>query len=340
MKKAIILFVVLIGFYSCKTHYEIFLSDVPPPEIAFSSNVELFIVGPPPLKISENNFKTKSKISSQYFRIAVLPCIDMTGNSDNLKNSLADIFYTALFETKRFSLLDRGEIKKMEEITILDIVKSSSVKDTLNSNYDARIIDQMTLSKQTYDKAMIELLDRLQCMSDGILQIYITSDKKSTDGTISKVGIDYRIVGTYCQRNQNEKKDPKVLFAGSKDISYSFDKNTSSLTFNREDINDVAELIRNKFPNPDLQEELKVINKRGTIISVNAGKNHNIIEGMRGYVIRIDQNLDQNALISYRAEFQVIQVFADTFNAELLIVDEEDNTIVKSIDINEPVRMK
>jgi len=297
------------------------LTDAPPPEIVFNDDVKLYLVGHPPLKISENKFKTKNKISSQYFRIAILPCIDMTGKSENLKNSLADIFYTALFESKRFSMLDRGEIKKMEEITMQDIVKSTSKKDSINLNVDNRIIDEMTSSKQSYDIAMVELLNRLQCMSDGILQIYITSDKKSVDGTVGKVGIDYRIVSTFCTKGnlETEKKDPVVLFAGSKEISYSFDKATSSLTFNREDINDIAVLIKNKFPNPDLQNDLKVINKRGNIITVNAGKNDNIIEGMRGHIIRIDRDLSNNALVSYRAEFQVIQVFADTFNAELLI---------------------
>lgn len=312
----------LVFAVSCNKNFQRYVSENPPPEINFPKDIMVTPIGTPPLLITSNDMITKKMVGSQYFKIAILPCIDKYGTSDNLKNSLADMFYTVLFETKRFSLLDRGEIQKIQEIKIKI--------DTTRKGGDSKVVDEVLKDKQKSEEQSQEIIDALRPLVDGFMLIYITSDDKST----GKVGIDYRIVST--SKTTNE---PIVLFAGSKYITYKYDKYSSSLEFNRTDIAEVGKEIKEKFPNPD-QENLKITNKRGDIITVNAGKKDNVITGLFGYVIKVDKDLYNNSTISYRALFEVIEVFPDNFNARLIKMTKEDEIIIPTIQIGEPIKMK
>lgn len=299
-----------------------------PPVIFIPENQELALVSPPPLMILDNQNVVLENIGTQYFRIAVLPCIDMTGKSVHLKNSLADIFYTALFETKRFDLMDRGEVMRIVDVNWTDLdIDSTIVSSTL-----------IETKKELYDKSLKtneQIIKHLQSNTDGILQIYITSNKKAARGKMDEAGIDYRIVSTGKRSGEHI-----VLFAGSKNISYKYNKKLNSLDLDREDINEIAKEIKEEFPNPDLQTDLKIINKVGNKITVNAGKEDNIIAGMLGYVIMLDTDLIGNQTISYRALFEVTEVFSDYFNAELISNSEGDRIIIKTIKKGELVKMK
>ncbi len=345
-KLLVLVILLLILWSGCSKKLHRYITENPPAPLLFPDDIDLSLVGPPPLLISENKLLTKSKISSQYFKIAIPPCVDMTNTSENLKNSLADIFYTALFETKRFNLMDRLEIKKIEEIDLEEIKtfelsklthkQDSLAIESIKSEEIAENITehQLELHRQSEIKKQI-IIERLKARTDGILQLYITSNNKSLDGREGSVGIDYRIVSTKYEYEI-------VLFAGSQDIRYRYNEITGSLTFTRSDINEVANTIKNKFPNPTFDRSFVVIDKKDMTITINAGKEDNIIEGMVGFVVKAEQ-ISGIERISYRAEFVITEVFNESCNALLLInlqTQEEDSIIVRTISLNEPIKMK
>jgi hypothetical protein len=317
--------VISLAMFSCKPLMVKYAPQNIPPTVVFPQKVGLSLILPPPLYIQENKFKTISRPISQYFEIAIPPCVDMTGKADNLRSSLADQFYTALFETKRFTLLDRNEMQAIQNRVDDNKTVSKNKKDSTET-IQYNNLNQKLEENKNY-KAVLDILKK---QTDGLMLIYITSDSKSMTGSIGTVGIDYRIVTS----------DDKVIYAGSKELKYKYTQNTNALEFIREDINNVANTIKEKFPNPDFQDNLKVINKRGNIITVNAGKDQNISIGMVGYVIKIDTDPFGNKLISYRAKFAVREVFPGTFNAQLISDMAEDEEILGTININEPIKMK
>lgn len=327
----------LIGFLSlsllisCNKEIVRFTTKNPPPELIFPSSIDLDLILPPPLYVQKNRFKTIGYSVDQYFKIAIPPAVDMTGTSTNIRNSLSDMFYSSLFKTKRFSLLDRGEIDKIQAIinkeekyTIAyDTLKKSEIK-----NIDKDMVLLQEKVKDIENAKYQDLIDQLKKITDGLMLMYITSDKKSQNYEQGKIGLDYRIV----------TRTGQVLYASSKEIGYVYNSNDGSLEFNRADADSVAEEIRQKFPNPDYQD-FRIIDKRGNRIVVNAGKKDNITSGMIGYVIKIDQNSFGNQIIKYRAKFVVREVFMDTFNAELIIEYPEDEFIIPTIAVKEPIKM-
>ncbi len=335
-RNKISLFCLTLLIFSCSKKGALFLTLNPPPPSIVHSSLPLKIVGPPLIQMKKNEYPTKLQISSQYFKIAIPAAVDMTGKSDELKNSLSDLFYTQLFETKRFSLMDRMEIKKLEEFKLNELQYNK--KDT---GQDSKEVTQKKLQYIDESAAKSDLIiDRLKTLTDGIMQIYITSNEKSSDNKSGKIGIDYRIVST---GGGSLNSDPVVLFAGSKNIDYKFDKSNSSISFNRTDINEICKMIKQKFPNPDEQIDIKIINKRGNTITINAGKNQNIISGMLGFVVKNEKSAEGNGITSYRAVFLVNEVFPESFNAILLVDQEnpeEDNFIIPTIKVGEPIRMK
>lgn len=295
-------------------------SDPLPSTTFFPAPKDVELINSPPLFIPTNQKRTMTRPVSQYFEIAIPPCVDMTGESDYLINSLADMFYTSLFEIKRFTLMDRLELTRLQS----DIDKQYKDSLELQGEQNTQILKQIENNK--YQSVLTEL----QNNTDGVMLIYITSDKKSTGGKNGVVYIDFRIVN-----RANE-----VLYAGSKDIHYNHNKGTNSLDFNRNDINSVAENIAKNFPNPHYQEGLVIIDKRDDFITVNIGKNQNISKGMIGYVIKTTKNSYGDQLISYRAEFVVSEVFENTFKAKLIFKNKEEELIIKTINIGEPIKMK
>jgi len=341
-----------IGKMKKKPTLQAYLPDFAMPLMSFPKEIRCSYVSEPPIYIPSSIRQTLEGVASQYFRLAILPALDMTNRAESYRNSITDMFYTSIFETRRFSLMDRMEVTR--------------VQDKLSQSLQEKLIDRMGTQPTTADTAKatetnsgvvskkeeMDLLNKLFQKNDasqqeyktiasqlrnnaeGVLLLYITNDLKSVDGYGGKVGIDYRIIST--QTND-------VLFAGHKDIGYNFDRKTETLLFNRDDVNAVADEIKMKFPNPDLQENLKIVARRGNRIIVNAGKNQNITAGLEGFVLKLDGDLSGSQVIRYRAEFIVKDVFSDTFSAEL-IADKEPkqlrSEINATIETGEPVKMK
>jgi len=318
--------------YSANANTRKFTRFIPenfPAPIFFPVSIDLTQTGTPPFVIADNEDLCKSSISSQYFRLAIPSCVDMTNNADYIKKSLADIFYTAFFETNRFNLIDRNEIEKTEDAGANEIRKDTS---QANQHMIGKVLQINELGSLQKRKDS----EYTKSRSDAVLEIKITSDAKNVKNDAGKIVIDYRVVRYY----RTISTEPVVLIAGTKEISYTFNKSAESLSFSRQDVNDITLEIKNKFPNPEIRDDLKIISKRGTIITVNAGKNDNIISGMLGFVIKVNKDVNENKSICYRAEFQVTEVFQDSFNAILYGIEPEDKLIISTIKAGEFVKMK
>jgi hypothetical protein len=319
--------------------YNRFLPERNLPMIHFPKDVVCNYIFVPPVFMSKNVLLTLSGVKSQYFRIAILPALDMTNRAESYKNSITDMFYTALFDTKRFSLMDRMEVtrvqnelsKKVQE-KLVDRIGSSQLSDTSKvKQKEIELFSQMLEKDDESSEQYKGIAENLQNNSDGVMLIYITNDLKGVDGYGGKIGIDYRIIS-------NRYKD--VLYAGSRNVGYQYDRKTETLLFERSDVAKVAEEIKIKFPNPDLLSDVKVIARRDKRITINIGKNANVTAGMEGFVIKVESDLSGNKLIRYRSEFVVRDVFAETCTAELVGGDNLRNAINETIDIGEPIKMK
>ncbi len=319
--------------------YNRFLPERNLPMMHFPKDIVCNYIFVPPTFMSNNVLITLPGVESQYFRIAILPALDMTNRAETYKNSITDMFYTALFDTKRFSLMDRMEVtrvqnelsKKIQE-KLVNRMTAEGVSDTSKvKQKELELFSEMLQRDDQSSEQYKGIADMLQNNSDGVMLIFITNDLKGTDGFGGKVGIDYRIIS-------NRYKD--VLYAGSRDVGYKYDKKTETLLFERSDMARVADEIKVKFPNPDLLNDIKVISRRGNRITINLGKNANITAGMEGFVVKVESDLSGNKLIRYRAEFIVRDVFPDTATAELVGDDNLRKEINESIEIGEPVKMK
>ena len=208
---------------------------------------------------------------------------------------------------------------------------------TEGNNDSKNTAEELRVKYSLYQEGAInqsKMLEALKNYSDGVLLTYITAYQVSPEGNKGKMDIDFRIVSTASPEN------PMTLFAGNANLNFSLQ--SGSVVLDRKDVSRIAQDIRNRFPNPDLSQNWKIISVRDRMITVNAGKKDNVSQGMLGFVVKIEQD---NGIrrIAYRAKFVVMEVFQDSFNAEL-VVDEEtaerDEYILRTISREEPIMMK
>ena len=171
-------------------------------------------------------------------------------------------------------------------------------------------------------------IDNLVLKADGILLIYITSIRDISGTREKGISLDYRLVST--RVDEATGVSSQVLFAGSGEVNAVLGEN-GNVQIERNGVDKIADYIRDRFPNPD-NTNYKIIAKRDNMITVNAGKKNNITTGMTGYVINAEKTSEGTQRISFRALFEVREVFNDSFNALLLNDVEEDNIIIPTTD--------
>ncbi len=354
----------LLSLASCKSKQMRYLPESPPLLFIPPDEVNVAYQSAPPIMMSQNVILTKSITGSQYFKIAIPHSVDQTGRANELRKVLSDILSTELFETKRFNLMDRGELSKVEDMSAEQLVKTNRTikkyamaqpkpedttqvqapgkpeltEEITEGNNDSKnTAEELRVKYSLYQEGAInqsKMLEALKNYSDGVLLTYITAYQVSPEENKGKMDIDFRIVSTASPEN------PMTLFAGNANLNFSLQ--TGSVVLDRKDVSRIAQDIRNRFPNPDLSQNWKIISVRDRMITVNAGKKDNVSQGMLGFVVKIEQD---NGIrrIAYRAKFVVMEVFQDSFNAEL-VVDEEtaerDEYILRTISRDEPIMMK
>jgi len=321
---------------SCKVKKEGFITSAPPVQPFFVDRVGVSYCSPPPIMLPQTKTIDEIVVSSQFFKIAVPLVLDKSGKAEAIKNMIDEQFVTALDKTKRFIVMDKGSmlnIAKQEYETGIysekDSLKSnvSAISQTVTStnpiinssenisqtkplpnsiNSITKVIDtkrnvsQFFGDLETNPQKYEEYIKLIEPYTDGILRITITG----FDDKNKQLDIDYKI--------NSSLSDVYILYTGKGKIGFTLDKDASSLKLNRDDIENMANDIVKNFPSSETT--LQIIQINGRKITVNSGKKDNIKVGMLGYVIRPEGK--RNA---YRAIFEVTEVFAESFNAELKV---------------------
>jgi hypothetical protein len=331
---------ILIVFFasSCAKKYKPFVTQAPPYTPMIVESIPLSYVGPPPIIVSDNIILTQS-ITSQHFKIGVPDCIDKTGGLVELYIiPIAEKLNTALSQTKRFELLDKGEIRAIEKLSLKkDVFNYQLSTDSVKIQQDSNLVNlkykELRESEEKYKQLILDLTDRC----DGVLMVNISSvfNASSNENIYNKIMVaECKIMST------SGDNMFAILWAQSFNIRFFAQKSTESLKICEEDIQKIANDIKQYFPNPDLQNGLKITSIRDQIITVNAGKKNNISKGMLGYVVKLN---DDGKSYQFRALFEVTEVFPEAFNAKFKIRkdQEELNTlIIKQIVVGDPIRMK
>ena len=268
--------------------------------------------------------------ASQYFTIGVLNAIDISGRSQDISKTVADMLYTELFLKNRFNLLDRGElidlnpewfVTSIRESLQLSNSRENMIEDRAFNASQSNIIDStvkyLEMQGNTYERIYTGLLDKV----DGILLIYITSRIGDQEG--GSFGVDYRLVNQIQGATHQAKE--AVLFAGTSVVRYQR-SSRKEIQINREDIKDIALNIVNAFPKPQDSLNYQVVKRDQRWIAINGGKNQGIIPGLFGYVaIREDsiyiedgENKKNSRHFAYLAKFLITEVYEKTCTALLL----------------------
>lgn len=311
---------------ACAPKKPYYFGELSPPHIQAASASQK-TVGYPPLYKPEGKRKT-IRPGSQYFSLAIPNAIDMSGRAQDLQRSLADMLYTKLFATKRFNLLDRGELVDLDpqwlvsslrksvigQAERIENAKSSPKEDEAES---VTAFDQTLIYLEKKQDRMIETEEKLKT-ADGILLVYITSRVGKSEGGYFMV--DYRIVSRRITLGNQGKEI--VLFAGSQKVNYK-SSTSQEVEYNRDDINAIAKNIVKIFPHPKSVRAAEVIKRDQKMIVINKGSDSGLIPGMIGYAVYSEDSvrLEETGRprhYSYLGEFIITEVFDKTSNGILL----------------------
>ena len=327
-----ILLVISTALFSCKSTNEIFRTESPPPKPLMPYEVGIGKIHMPPIPVAKNRYPTLRTIKSQTFKLAILPAADRTGLVGTIRRTLADKLYTSLFGTQRFILMDNDQLEDFVDVPVTGewVFDKDSVKVwRKNPRYVAS-----TPELNEYR------LQELRKVCDGILRMDITSVSNNERGSDGKIEIDCKISSSWSHEN------PIVILTASQTVRFQLQEDNSTLHVYSEDIDMLAQQIEEKFPRPDLGRGIKIISKNDNYISINAGQEKNIMVGMSGYVIKISQSEQGFRKPSYRAYFEVTEVFRGACTARLSVEksqynnEEEQKYIINTIRRDEPVMFK
>jgi hypothetical protein len=330
------IFLLILTLIGCGRPKNIFFFETMIPAHVQSENALQESIDYPPFLRPEGKRRTIHP-DSQYFTLAVLNAVDISGRSQDIRKVVADIVYTELFAMKRFNLLDRGELVDLNPEWFV-----SSIKDNLH-NYKNTVqmtsVQENTIEQKTYSTGQPNIIDstveflkmqgsayetmyrKLLSKVDGILLLYITSRKGGQSG--GHLGVDYRIVNQIQGPNQYAKEI--VLFAGKANLGYRR-SSRREIEINRNDIKKIVEDIVRAFPKPQDIENSQIVKRDRRWIVINKGSDYGIIPGLFGYAaIRDDsiyveggQTVYNPRHFAYLAKFVVTEVYDKSCTALLL----------------------
>lgn len=113
-----------------------YIDNISPPSVV-TDEVNHFSIGYPPLYRPKGK-RVSINPSSQYFTLAIPNSKDMTGRAEDLQKSLADMLYTQIFQTRRFNLYDRDELKNIDTEWLEKALKESFVTPKNNNLIEYR----------------------------------------------------------------------------------------------------------------------------------------------------------------------------------------------------------
>ena len=359
---------------------KVFLFEQLLPPTTYATDISQEFYDHPPLHTPIGKRET-IVVYSPHFTLAIPDAMDMTGKSSNLKASLSDMLYTEIFnfnknkqnlaDMRLINLLDRGAFANFDSQIFENSLNNQSwvavdnnrvVNQPLNNDESKIGEAQGNLSPNQNDneKDSLSVRDNKSSFNkyiekaDGILLLYITSREGSEKGNI---GVDYRIV---INRGFQKKI---VLLAGSEIIRYQ--SNTDSqIDFVRTDIRKIVNNIYKKMTikfntkQPRIKMDIEILKYDPPFIVIDIGKNDNLMPGMIGYVVEMDNSVkiserDQKSFLekknpnyfnvsnphySYIAEFLVTDVFDTTSNA--ILTDPTNSKKIWDVKVHDIVVIK
>ena len=346
----------VLALTGCGKPKKIFFFETMVPAHVQSENALQEAIDYPPFLRPEGNRRTIHP-TSQYFTLAVLNAVDISGRSQDLQTSVADMLYTELFERNRFNLLDRGELVDVNPEWFVSSIKANL--HNLNNTVKVDTIRENTIEQKTYQSRQPNLIDStveflkmrgnaygkmyagLLKKVDGVLLLYITSRKGGQAGGI--FGVDYRIVNQVQGANGQVKEN--VLFAGTANVSYRC-SSRREIEINRNDIKKIAGEIVDVFPKPQNIENSQIVKRDQRWIVINQGSDNGIIPGLFGYAaVREDSVFVEDGPkiynprhYAYLAKFVVTEVYPKTSTA-LLLFPSDFNTPEQINDYDWDVRV-
>jgi hypothetical protein len=323
-----VLLVFVVGGCATKEFY--YVKDLPPTLSAslIAGSVPQYAAGTPPL-LRPHGKRRSIAVTSQKFTLAVPDCIDATGRAEDLKTPLADMLYTALFATERFSLYDRSRLVNLDP-EWLKKWASRGGSDGMSPGASAEpqtSVDELIDYFDTYKTSQIENLDAIEKNVDGLLFVYITAIERHDEaGTID---VDYRIV--------SPDESQTVLFARDRQITFEA-SNQDEVRFNRADVGAIANQIFEVFPNPVKFRDAQIIAVDGDLVTVDEGANRMLVPGMRGYVVSYEdtgytRHGEKAQDREYLAQFQILHVYERTSRARILPAQDRFGSRMKSFDV-------
>lgn len=215
---------------------------------------------------------------SQKFEIAVVNFIDQTGTALDLVEALPDAVSTALQNTQRFSLFDRGQLRQLDRGQLRQKGKRGAgmlydtypteppygVKPDTGGRYYSWAVRRMIQVQEE-----IESLKAIRDQVDAILMASITGRNEAA------VTIDYRLVTSVFQR---------VIYAASVKIPYTQSGGGRGFSFNRAKLEAEAKRIVAFFPEPAKLKEGKILNIRGGFVVLDLGKRDGLFPGLTAFV--------------------------------------------------------
>ncbi len=233
----------------------------------FSAGVSL-----PP---SEQKVGSLTTPGSQKYRLAVLTFIDQTQSrrGELVRYSIADILTSELFRTERFALVDRDDLVQIEKEKIPVVMQQTGAQNnaannnvsppdpnapppangnpnTIKAPLSYAVIESTpmdALRRTEFERNLI--FSKWNMDIDGFLLGYITS----VDFVKGHIEVDYRIV--YPPFNKESSKGVAIeeylrnliVLSGSQRIKITYDERRELINFNRQDIEIMANDIRNGF---------------------------------------------------------------------------------------------
>jgi hypothetical protein len=317
------IFALLVFFgYSCSKKLIHFFPIEAPPKIVIPSEIDLTLISPPLAPFLPNNNIVLEKIESQYFKLFIKISEKNTENFNFSNSQISESIIASIIELNRFCVTTDRLISKDNSVTNVEIPNDSI--SALSTGND-------TLNPPKLNENIFEAVKENN--AEGILLINLSPNSK----VAGKKG---ELFLNYCVYSTKDSKDPKILAAGVRTIGYTYNDKTATYVIDTNDISLFAAELKNKFPETNIYNNAKIINRNGNIIGINIGNNFKILPGMLGYIVRVNNGLNGVKTLSYRALFEVTEVFPESSNARLLGNSKMDDVIIRTIKVGEPVIMK
>jgi curli biogenesis system outer membrane secretion channel CsgG len=251
---------------------------------------------------------------SQKFSMAVFNFIDQTGKAGPVTEGLPDALSTALFQSNRFALYDRGQLRHDDFGQLL----ASWQKYQKHMGKD--IIGEKSAEKGKEPLSSVPF--HIGALEREFNQILASVDTvfigALTEIQGSVITLDYRVINSWSN---------VVLYAGQHRIGYGM--SGREVDFNREDLRRLVKLVVNAFPDPVALRTGQVLVQDGRTLTVDLGKKDKILVGMNALILAPGEQIlktpggEKVRDVMYLAEAYVAAVYGNSCKMRVFRADDK-----------------